>query len=47
MFDKDILKPGDNVEYIEEAADTIAMLRAKRGYNCKGDMLTYLKASLN
>ena len=29
MFDKDILKLGDNVEYIKEAADTIAMLRAK------------------
>ena len=29
IFNKDILKPGDNIEYIKEAVDTIAMLRIK------------------
>ena len=29
IFNKDILKLGDNIEYIKEAVDTIAMLRAK------------------
>ena len=47
MFNKDVLKLGDNVEYIKEAADTVAMLYTKRGYNYKGNMLAYLKMSLN
>ena len=29
IFNKDVLKLGDNIEYIKEAADTIAMLRTK------------------
>ena len=29
MFNKNVIKPGDNKEYIKEAADTIAILRAK------------------
>ena len=29
MFNKDILKPGDDIEYIKEAVDTIVMLYAK------------------
>ena len=29
MFNKDILKLGDNIEYIKEAIDTIAMLCIK------------------
>ena len=29
MFNKDVLKPGDNIEYIKEAVDTIAMLYTK------------------
>ena len=29
IFNKDILKPGDNVEYIKEAADAIAILCVK------------------
>ena len=45
MFNKDILKLGDNIEYIKEAVDTIAMLYIKRGCNYKGDMLAYLKMS--
>jgi hypothetical protein len=29
MFNKNVIKLGDNKEYIKEAADTIAMLRVK------------------
>ena len=29
MFDKNVIKPGDNVEYIKEAADAIAILYIK------------------
>ena len=29
IFNKDVLKPGDNIEYIKEAVDTIAMLYIK------------------
>ena len=47
IFNKNIIKLGDNKEYIKEAADTIAMLRIKRGCNYKDDVLAYLKASLN
>ena len=47
MFNKDVLKPGDNIEYIKEAIDTIAMLYIKRGYNYKDNVLAYLKTSLN
>ena len=47
IFNKDILKPGDDIEYIKEAIDIVAMLRVKQGYNYKGDVLAYLKTSLN
>ena len=47
MFDKNVIKLGDNKEYIEEAADAVAMLRAKWGCDYKGDVLAYLKVSLN
>ena len=47
IFNKDVLKLGDNIEYIKEAIDAIVMLYAKRGYNYKGDVLAYLKTSLN
>ena len=47
MFNKDVLKLGDDVEYIKEAIDTVAMLCIKQGYNYKGDVLAYLKTSLN
>jgi hypothetical protein len=29
MFNKNVIKPGDDEEYIKEAVDTIVMLRAK------------------
>ena len=47
MFNKNVIKLGDDKEYIKEAADAVAMLCAKRGCNCKDDILAYLKASLN
>ena len=47
MFNKDILKLGDDIEYIKEAVDTIAMLYIKRGCNYKDNVLAYLKTSLN
>jgi hypothetical protein len=47
MFNKNVIKLGDDEEYIKEAANAIAMLRVKRGCNCKDNVLAYLKASLN
>ena len=47
MFNKDVLKLGDNIEYIKEAIDAMAMLYIKRGCNYKGNVLAYLKTSLN
>ena len=47
IFNKDVLKPGDNVEYIKEAIDTIVILYIKRGCNYKDNVLAYLKISLN
>jgi len=47
MFDENIIEPGDDVEYIEEAVDVVVVLRAKRGCDCKNDVLAYLKVSLN
>ena len=29
IFNKDVLKPGDDIEYIKEAVDTIAILYIK------------------
>jgi len=47
MFDENVIEPGDDEEYIEEAADAVAILRAKRGCDCKDDVPAHLKASLN
>ena len=47
IFNKDVLKLGDNIEYIKEAIDIIAMLYIKQGYNYKDNILAYLKISLN
>jgi len=47
IFNKNVIKPGDNKEYIKEAADTIVILYVKRGYDYKDNMPAYLKASLN
>ena len=47
MFNKNVIEPGDDVEYIKEAIDTIVVLYIKRGCNCKDDVPAYLKASLN
>jgi len=47
LFNKNVIKPGDNEEYIKEAVDAIAILRAKRGCDCKDNILAYFKVSLN
>ena len=47
IFNKNVIKLGDNKEYIKEAVDTIAMLYIKQGCNYKDNILAYLKASLN
>jgi len=47
LFNKNIIKLGDDEEYIKKAVDAMAILHAKRGYNYKDNVLAYLKASLN
>jgi len=47
MFNKNVIKPGDNKEYIKEAVNIIVILRVKQGYNYKDNIPAYLKASLN
>ena len=47
LFNKNIIEPGDDEEYIEKAVNVIVMLHAKQGCNCKDNILVYLKASLN
>ena len=47
IFNKNVIKPRDNKEYIKKTADTIAILYLKQGCNYKDNILAYLKASLN
>ena len=47
IFNKNIIKLGDNKEYIKEAVDTIVVLCVKQGCNYKNNVPIYLKASLN
>jgi len=47
MFDENVIKLGDDEEYIKEAVDTVVILHVKWGCDCKDDVLVYLKASLN
>jgi len=47
IFNKNVIKPRDNKEYIKEAADTVAILRVKRKCNYKNNVPAYFKASLN
>ena len=47
MFNKNIIKLGDNKEYIEEATDAMVILRVKQGCDYKGDIPAHLKISLN
>ena len=47
IFNKNIIKPGHNIEHIKKAVDTIVILYIKQKYNCKDNILTYLKVSLN
>ena len=47
IFNKNVIKLGDNMEYIKEAVNTIIVLCIKQGYNYKNNIPIYLKASLN
>ena len=47
IFNKNVIKLGDDKEYIKEAANTIVILYIKRGCNYKDNVLAYFKASLN
>jgi len=47
IFNKSIIKPGNNVEYIKEAVDAIAVLYTKQGCDCKDNIPVHLKVSLN
>ena len=47
LFNKNVIEPGDNKEYIKEATDAMVVLRIKQRYNCKDDILAYFKVSLN
>ena len=47
MFDENIIKLGDNEEYIKEAADAVVILYIKQECDYKDNILVYLKASLN
>ena len=47
IFNENIIKLGDDKEYIKEAVDTIVILHVKRGCNYKDNVLAYLKVSLN
>ena len=47
MFNKNVIKLGDNIEYIKETTNTIEILRIKQGCNCKDNVPAYLKVSLN
>ena len=47
IFNKNIIKPGDNIEYIKEVVDAMAIFCAKWGCNYKDNILAYFKASLN
>ena len=39
IFNKNVIKPGDDKEYIKEAIGAIVILRVKRGYNYKDNVL--------
>jgi len=47
MFNENVIKLGDNKEYIKEAVNTMAIFCVKWGYNYKDNVLIYLKVSLN
>jgi hypothetical protein len=47
MFNKNVIKLGDNEEYIKEAINIVVMLCVKWGCDYKDNVLAYLKASLN
>jgi len=47
MFNENVIKLGDNKEYIKEAVNTIMIFCIKQKYNYKDNILAYFKVSLN
>ena len=47
MFNKNIIKLGDDEEYIKKAVDATAILYIKQGCNYKDNILVHLEAFLN
>jgi len=47
IFNKNVIKPRDNKEYIKETIDAMAILYLKRGYDYKDNMPAYFKVFLN
>ena len=47
LFNKNIIKLGDDEEYIKEAINIIVILYIKQGYNYKDNILAHFKAFLN
>ena len=47
LFNKNIIKLGDDEEYIKKTINAIAILYIKQKYNYKDNVLVYFKTSLN
>ena len=47
IFNKNVIKLGDDKEYIKEAVDAVVVLYIKQGCNYKDNILVYFKVSLN
>ena len=47
LFNKNIIKLGDDEEYINKTINAIAILYIKQKYNYKDNVLVYFKTSLN
>jgi len=47
MFNKNVIKLGDDEEYIKKAVDTVVVFYIKWGYDYKNNILAYFKVSLN
>ena len=47
IFNKNIIKLKDKMEYIKETVNAVIILYIKQGHNCKDNIPTYLKVSLN
>ena len=47
LFNKNVIKPGNDKEYIKKAADAVAVLRTKQKCDCKDNIPAHFKVSLN